>query len=151
MLAWAVFGVIVWLVGTVVQAAPSAFPALADYAWAGSPLLLLVAGGFQFSPLKYRCLDKCRSPLLFVMEHWRGQHPQREALRLGVDHGVFCVGCCWALMLLMFAVGVGSFGWMLALALVMAVEKNLPWGRRMSAPLGAGLLAAGAFWLALAH
>ena len=55
-----------------------------------------------------------------------GQAPSREALRLGIDHGLFCVGCCWALMLLMFVVGTGSIGWMLALAAVMAAEKNLP-------------------------
>ena len=64
---------------------------------------------------------------------------------LGAHHGLFCVGCCWALMLLMFALGTGSLGWMLLLAAVMAVEKNLPWGRRLSAPLGVALLA----WAAL--
>ena len=60
----------------------------------------------------------------------------REAWRIGVDHGVFCVGCCWALMLLMFVVGTGNLGWMLVLAAVMAAEKNLPWGRRLRTPLG---------------
>ena len=96
---------------------------------------------FQFSALKYRCLDKCRTPLGFVVERWRGKSPAREALRLGVSHGVFCVGCCWALMLLMFVVGSGSVGWMLALAAIMAAEKNLPGGQRLSAPLGVALLA----------
>jgi len=74
----------------------------------------------------------------------RGGHAGRQALRLGVAHGAFCVGCRWALMLLMFLLGTGSIGWMLVLAGVMAVEKNLPWGRKLSAPLGAALLAAGA-------
>ena len=59
---------------------------------------------------------------------------------LGAHHGVFCVGCCWAIMLLMFVVGTGSVGWMLVLAAAMAIEKNAPWGRRLSAPLGVGLL-----------
>ena len=63
-----------------------------------------------------------------------------HAFRLGVRHGLFCLGCCWLLMLLMFAVGVGNVGWMLALATVMAIEKNMPWGRRLSAPLGVFLL-----------
>jgi predicted metal-binding membrane protein len=63
-------------------------------------------------------------------------------LRIGVDHGVFCVGCCWALMLCMFVVGTGSLGWMLALAALMAAEKNLPGGARLRAPIGLGLLGA---------
>ncbi len=63
-----------------------------------------------------------------------------QAFILGIHHGIFCIGCCWALMLLMFAVGTGSIGWMLALGAVMAVEKNMPWGRKMSAPLGVALI-----------
>jgi predicted metal-binding membrane protein len=104
---------------------------------------LLIAGAFQFSRLKYSCLDKCRSPLSFVMQYWRGRREQWHSFLLGAHHGVFCIGCCWALMLLMFAVGMGSVGWMLALACVMAIEKNMPWGSKMSAPLGIGLLAWG--------
>jgi predicted metal-binding membrane protein len=104
---------------------------------------LLLAGAFQFSKLKYRCLDKCRAPFSFVIEHWRGGDTRWQALRLGAHHGVFCVGCCWALMFLMFAVGTGSIGWMLALGAIMAVEKNMPWGRKLSAPLGIVLLAWG--------
>ena len=59
---------------------------------------------------------------------------------MGAHHGLFCVGCCWSLMLLMFAVGLGSLGWMLVLGAVMAVEKNVSWGRKISAPLGVVLL-----------
>ena len=61
-------------------------------------------------------------------------------LGMGVQHGIYCLGCCWALMLLMFVVGTGSVGWMLALGAIMAIEKNMPWGRRLSAPLGFALL-----------
>ena len=104
--------------------------------------MLAGAGLFQFSRLKYRCLDKCRTPLGFIAEHWRGRAPRRKALRLGLDHGAFCVGCCWALMLLMFVVGTGSLGWMLVLGAVMALEKNMPWGGRLSRPLGGVLLVA---------
>lgn len=112
--------------------------------WAFGAGPLLVAGAFQFSSLKYRCLDKCRAPLGFVARHWRGGNPARQALLLGAHHGLFCVGCCWALMLLMFAVGTGNVGWMLLLGAVMAIEKNATWGSRLSAPLGAVLLAWGA-------
>jgi predicted metal-binding membrane protein len=109
--------------------------------------MLLLAGGFQFSRLKYRCLDKCRAPLSFVMERWRGRNELRNALLLGIDHGIFCVGCCWALMLLMFGVGVGNVGWMLSLGALMAVEKNMPWGRKVSRPLGLALLGWGTLTL----
>ncbi|UCG96059.1 MAG: DUF2182 domain-containing protein [Burkholderiales bacterium] len=113
-------------------------------AWVFGAGPLLVAGGFQFTQLKYRCLDKCRAPLSFVVQHWRGAGARAQALRLGAHHGAFCVGCCWALMLLMFAVGTGNLGWMLALGALMAIEKNAPWGRRISAPLGVALLLWGA-------
>lgn len=112
--------------------------------WIVGAALLAVAGGFQFTRQKYRCLEECRAPLSFVVRHWRGDNAYSQALRLGAHHGAYCVGCCWALMMLMFAVGSGSLGWMLALGAVMAIEKNMPWGRRISAPLGIGLLAASA-------
>jgi predicted metal-binding membrane protein len=104
---------------------------------------LVLAGIYQFTPLKYHCLDRCRSPLAFIVGRWRGRQPVGEAFRLGVAHGLFCVGCCWSLMLLMFAVGAGSLGWMLVLGAAMAIEKNVSWGRRLSAPLGAVLLTGG--------
>src|ERR1041384_3627576 len=85
-----------------------------------------------FNSLKSRCLDKCRTPLGFIVQHWRGRGPWRSAFQLGLHHGLFCVGCCWALMLLMFAVGTASVGWMLLLGAVMAIEKNAPWGARLS-------------------
>ena len=111
--------------------------------WIISAVTILFVGVYQFTPLKYRCLDKCRSPLSFIMGHWRGGSERAQALRLGLHHGLFCVGCCWALMLLMFAVGVGNIGWMLLLGAVMAVEKNAAWGRKLTAPLGAALVAWG--------
>jgi predicted metal-binding membrane protein len=105
--------------------------------------ILVGAGAFQFSALKYRCLERCRTPFAFINERWHGRRPAREAFRIGFDHGVFCVGCCWALMLVMFVVGMGNLGWMLLLAAAMAAEKNLPWGRRLRTPIGLGLIAWG--------
>jgi len=119
---------------------------LDDHAWVIGAGTVLLAGAYQFSSLKYRCLDKCRSPFSFVMGHWRGGR-RSDALRLGADHGLFCLGCCWSLMLVLFAVGIGNLAWMLALAAVMAFEKNHPLGRRLSAPLGAALLVWGAVLL----
>jgi predicted metal-binding membrane protein len=105
-----------------------------------APALLLLAGLFQFSALKYRCLEKCRSPLSVVLSYWQGRRQRWQAFRLGWASGVFCVGCCWALMLLMLLTSVSHLAWMLVLAVVMAVEKNVRWGRRLSAPLGVGLM-----------
>jgi predicted metal-binding membrane protein len=105
--------------------------------------ILVGAGAFQFSALKYRCLERCRTPFAFINERWHGRRPSREAFRIGFDHGVFCVGCCWALMLVMFVVGMGNLGWMLLLAAAMAAEKNLSWGRHLRTPIGLGLIAWG--------
>lgn len=140
---WTLFGGVVYGADWVLHELVARSHWLADRAWQLSALTVLAAGAFQFTPLKYHCLDKCRSPLAFITEHWHGRSPGREALRLGMSHGLFCLGCCWALMLLMFAVGAGSLGWMLVLGLVMAVEKSLPWGRQIGKPLGAALLVLG--------
>ena len=146
---WTLFGLAVHLADLRLHELAHHSPWLTAHAWAIAAGTLLVAGAYQFTPLKYRCLDKCRSPMTFVMEHWRGRRERLEALRLGLRHGLFCLGCCWSLMLLMFAVGVGSLGWMLVLGAVMAAEKNLPWGRRLSAPSGALLIAWGVAVVAL--
>ena len=144
LVVWLLFGVAAHAVDLALHAALEGGGWLQANAWVFGAGPLLLAGGFQFTHLKYRCLDQCRSPLSFVVQHWRGGDARAQALLLGAHHGAFCVGCCWALMLLMFTVGTGNLGWMLALGVVMAVEKNAPWGRRISAPLGAALLLWGA-------
>lgn len=122
---------------------------LVTHGWVAGVGLLAGAGLFQFSALKYRCLEQCHTPYAFVASRWHGRSPAREAFRIGLDHGVFCVGCCWALMLCMFAVGTGSLGWMLALGALMAVEKSAPGGSLLRWPIGLLLLgAAGAVLLA---
>jgi predicted metal-binding membrane protein len=137
---WTAFGLVVHLGDRSLHETVERSAWLDANAWAIGAGTVLLAGAYQFSPLKYHCLEKCRSPFSFVMEHWRGGRPEAEAFTLGVHHGLYCLGCCWSLMLLMFAVGVGNLGWMLALGAVMAVEKNVSWGRRLSAPLGVLLL-----------
>ena len=148
---WTLFGVVVYFGNVTLHWLASASPWPGEHiSRAGAPGLLFLAGLFQFTSLKYRCLDKCRSPLSLVIGHWQGHHERWQSLRLGIDHGIFCVGCCWALMLLMFIVGTGSLVWMMILAVVMGVEKNFSWGRRLSAPLGIALLASGAALLIFA-
>ena len=140
---WILFGVVIHVGDWGLHHVTEQVAWLHSNAWVIGAATLLVAGVYQFTPLKHRCLERCRSPFSFVVEHWRGRHEQAQALWLGVHHGIFCLGCCWSLMLLMFAVGAGSLGWMLALGAVMAAEKNAPWGRRLSAPLGVLLIAWG--------
>jgi predicted metal-binding membrane protein len=140
---WTAFGLVVHAGDRVVHEAVERAASLDANAWGIGAGTVLLAGLYQFTPLKYKCLDECRSPFAFIMGNWRGGRGGRDAFRLGIHHGMFCLGCCWSLMLLMFAVGVGNIGWMLALGAVMAVEKNASWGRRLSAPLGGLLLAWG--------
>jgi len=137
---WTLFGVVVYMGDLLLHKAVEHNSWLRTHAWALGAVTVSMAGLYQFTPLKYHCLHKCRSPLSFIMGHWRGHRERAQAFRLGAHHGLFCVGCCWSLMLVMFAVGVGNLGWMLALAVVMGVEKNMPWGKKMSAPLGVILL-----------
>jgi len=87
--------------------------------------VILAAAVYQLTPAKDACLRKCRGPLDFVLGYWKPGH--RGALRMGVEHGAWCVGCCWALMAALFALGAMSLGWMAFVAAVIAVEKLLPW------------------------
>ncbi|HEY9893499.1 MAG TPA: DUF2182 domain-containing protein [Candidatus Sericytochromatia bacterium] len=94
---------------------------------AGSTLVL--AGGFQFSSLKEQCLNSCRHPLSFLTHHY--QRGLKAAWNLGIRHGLYCLGCCWALMLVMLAVGVGHFTWMIVLTVVMTLERTWKQGRKI--------------------
>lgn len=111
---------------------------LDENSWVIGAGTLMVAGVYQFTPLKYHCLDKCRSPLMFIP-----QQPRTYSTTPAWCAGVFCGCCCWSLMLLMFAMGAGNIGWMLVLGGVMAIEKNMPWGRQLGKPLGILLLVGG--------
>jgi predicted metal-binding membrane protein len=146
---WSLFGVIAHGGDYLLHRGVEASAWLHANEWVIGAAPILVAGVYQFTPLKHLCLDKCRSPFSFVAARWRGDRPRWQALRIGIDHGVFCLGCCWALMLLMFAVSVGNLAWMLALAAVMGVEKNASWGHRLTRPAGVVLLSAGLTLVAL--
>jgi predicted metal-binding membrane protein len=87
--------------------------------------VIVAAAAYQLTPLKEACLVRCRSPMMFLAERWR--NGRAGALRLGVAHGAWCAGCCWALMAALFAVGVMSLGWMALIAAFIAGEKLLPW------------------------
>ena len=119
---------------------------------ATSPLLtgglLVAAGAFQWTPLKRACLAACRSPLSFLMSGWR--EGRGGALRMGVRHGFYCLGCCWALMALLFVAGVMNLLWVAVLAMAVLVEKVVPRGDLVGRVTGAVLVAAGVLLVARA-
>jgi predicted metal-binding membrane protein len=116
-----------------------------------SPLLngslLLAAGAYQFSPLKSVCLSGCRTPVVFLMGEWRPG--VGGAFAMGIRHGRLCVGCCWALMALLFVGGVMNLAWIAALSMVVAVEKMALGGERVATWVGIGLIVAGLVRLAM--
>ncbi|MEO8677693.1 MAG: DUF2182 domain-containing protein [Vicinamibacterales bacterium] len=103
--------------------------------------LLIGAGVFQFAPLKRACLTHCRSPFGYFLARWR--NGPAGGFRMGFAHGVFCVGCCWALMATALAVGMTNLVWMGALTAAAFAEQTLPRGDRLRAPIGLALIAAG--------
>jgi predicted metal-binding membrane protein len=109
--------------------------------------ILISAGAFQFTSLKYACLQHCRSPFAFFMASWRPGCT--GALSMGFRHGLYCVGCCWALMAVMFVGGVMNPLWLVALAVFVLIEKFAPSGCRIGQVTGALLVAAGVYMITL--
>jgi predicted metal-binding membrane protein len=105
--------------------------------------ILIVAGAYQLSPFKGACLTECRSPLGFLMSRWR-EGPV-GALRMGIAHGVFCLGCCWALMVVLFAVGIMNLAWVAAISVVVLIEKIAPGGAVVSRLAGIAMIGAGLY------
>lgn len=103
--------------------------------------ILLVAGLYQFSSVKHACLRKCRTPISFLMTQWRDG--RWGALGMGWRHGLFCVGCCWALMGLLFVVGVMNAAWIIAIMIYVLVEKIVPGGEMLSKITGAVMVGMG--------
>ena len=108
---------------------------------------LLLAGVYELTPLKDVCLRHCRSPLHFLLHDWR--EGRVGAFRMGLEHGAFCIGCCWGLMLALFALGVMSLFWMAVVAAVIFVEKLAPQGERLVRFFALALIALG-IWVASA-
>lgn len=141
-LIWTLFGYAAFCGDALVHAVVDATPWLSGRPWLIAGGTLVVAGAFQFSSLKDRCLSKCRHPAAFLHAHYRSG--PGGAFRLGRMHGLYCLGCCWALMLVMFAAGVATLWWMAALTALMVFEKTAGAGRRAVPVAGLVLLAWGA-------
>jgi len=143
---WVAFSVLAALAQWILHREALLSPAMASSsAWLGG-ILLLAAGVFQFTPLKHACLTQCRAPFDFIMTRWR--EGAGGAFRMGVEHGLFCAGCCWALMGLLFVAGVMNIFWIAAITLLVGLEKLFPRGIWLSSATGVILTAWGAWLLA---
>jgi predicted metal-binding membrane protein len=141
LLAWAAAGVLAYAIFRLARAASGDL-----FSWhrAGPYLagaIVVGAAVYQLTPLKDVCLRHCRSPLMFLLEHWRAG--RLGSLWMGIAHGGWCVGCCWALMAALFALGVMSLGWMAFVGVLIAVEKLLPWKALASYGIAVVLLVLG--------
>jgi predicted metal-binding membrane protein len=143
LLVWLVAGLVVYPLIQIGQDMTAHPATMSPAEWAPLALgsVVIVAGLYQFTPLKRLCLRHCRSPLAFVALHWR--EGKVGALRMGVRHGLYCLGCCWALFGILVAAGVMNLAWMLLLTLLIFAEKALPLGQRFSSGLGLALITVG--------
>jgi predicted metal-binding membrane protein len=143
LLVWTAVGALTWVMVHVLGLVASRFDLATRANWA--PLVLggtmIVAGLYQFTAAKQVCLDHSRSPFIVVMQRWREGHA--GALRIGFGHGLYCLGCCWALFTVLVAAGIMSLAWMLALTAVDVAEKTLPSAWRAPRVVGTALVLLG--------
>lgn len=137
LLVWAAAGLLGYALALGGDALGSRSPWLADHARQVTGALLVVAGLYQLTPLKRACLARCRTPLQFIMTSWRDGYG--GALRMGIAHGVYCLGCCWLLFVILFPLGIMNIALMAVLTAVIFAEKVLPVGR-LTVGLVAGAL-----------
>lgn len=140
---WTAFGVAAFGGDIIVHRLVDRWTWLAAHPWLIAAGVLTLAGIFQFSKLKDACLSKCRLPGMYLLQHYR--RGVSAAFALGRDHGLFCVGCCWALMLVSFAAGFANLWWMAALTALMVYEKIGTHGKTIVPAVGVALIA----WAAL--
>ena len=146
LVAWGGFSVVATALQWGLERAALLSPMMASGDMAFGGALLVLAGAYQLSPLKHACLRQCRGPIDFISRHWR---PGRQgAFRMGVHHGLYCLGCCWALMALLFFGGAMNLYWIAGLALFVLLEKTIPPGHRLASLSGLGLVVWGVVLLA---
>jgi len=137
LLMWLGFGLPVYIASVVI----SSQMGLADVEANAIAVVLVTAGVYQLTPLKRACLRVCRSPLGFLLA--RGRSGYGGTLRLALEHAAYCIGCCWALMVVLVAAGAMSLPWVLLIAVVVFIEKLLPAGERTARLVGAALIVLG--------
>jgi predicted metal-binding membrane protein len=138
---WTLFGALAYLVASAIDGGVSGSARLMGNGPRFGGLVLVIAGLYQLTPLKRVCLSKCRSPLSFLLTSWHDGY--NGAFRMGVEHGSFCLGCCWAMMLILFVVGVMSIPWMALLSAAIFLEKNVRFERLTTAALATLFIAGG--------
>lgn len=139
---WTLFGVIAYATAVGGERLAEESSWLMDNAARIGGGVLIAAGIYQLSPLKRACLSKCRSPFSFVMHSWRDGHA--GAVRMGLEHGIYCLGCCWLLFVILFPLGVMNVAIMAVITLLIFAEKSAPFGRQVAAIAAVGLIAYGA-------
>jgi predicted metal-binding membrane protein len=147
LLAWTVYGVVAFALYRAIRALDVGFLAWDERGPLVAGAAIVLAGMYQLTPLKNVCLHHCRTPLHFVRNRWRDGG--LGALGMGLEHGLFCVGCCSGLMLILFAVGAMSLVWMALIAGLIFAEKVFPFGGRLPAALAVCFVVLGA-WVAAA-
>src|SRR5579859_1552487 len=138
---WTVFGIIAYLAGVGISRSSMQWEIVSRMVPLAGGVALMLAGIYQLTPLKFACLSHCRDPLALVAHHLHGGW--RGALRLGLHHGVFCAACCWGLMLIQLVLGIMNLGIMVAVALVIALEKLLSHGEWVARATGIAAIAGG--------
>ncbi|WP_028035106.1 DUF2182 domain-containing protein [Chelativorans sp. J32] len=146
LLAWAAFSLFATMGQWGLEKALLLTPAMASASHVLSGMILVVAGLYQWTPQKDACLANCQAPLIFIQRNGGFRRDAFGSLRLGFKHGLYCIGCCWALMALLFVGGVMNILWIAAIAIFVLAEKILPSGRILTRVAGAALIAAG-IWL----
>jgi predicted metal-binding membrane protein len=148
LLAWILFSVLAALAQWSLEALALITPMLASASRPFGAVVLIVAGAYQWLPIKDSCLSQCRAPLSFVQRHGGFQPQALGSLRLGFVHGMYCIGCCWAFMLLLFVGGVMNLLWIAALMIFALLERLIPGGRMFSRLAGVGAVTAGVWMIA---
>lgn len=144
---WTAFGLLGYTIYRLIAKVGPGFLAWDDYGALMAGGAVVLAGLYQLTPLKSVCLRHCRTPLHFVLHGWREGYS--GALRMGAEHGAYCVGCCWGLMLILFALGMMSLVWMAVVAAVIVAEKITPFGEHLSRAFAVAFVLFG-IWVALA-
>lgn len=143
LLAWAAFSLAATLVQWALERAALLTPTMESASHRVGGVLLIAAGLYQWTPLKDACLSYCQAPLTFVMRHGGFRGDPSGAVMLGLRHGLYCIGCCWTLMVLLFVGGVMNLLWIAALAILVLAEKIIPFGRLVARVTGVGLVVSG--------
>jgi predicted metal-binding membrane protein len=142
-LAWIAFSLAATSTQWALERAALLTPAMEGASNVLGGILLIVAGLYQWTPLKEACLSYCQAPLSFIMRHGGFRAEPRGAVALGFRHGLYCIGCCWSLMLLLFVGGIMNLFWIAALAALVLAEETVSFGKLISRLAGLGFIAAG--------